>query len=182
MLAFETFSALAARGSLVPVTDTLLADFETPVSVLSRVKDDENVFLLESVEAGERYGRFSFIGLNARRVFRVINGRAFLDESGRRRELAVPAGEPPLFALRALMRGVTPAVPEGLPPFIGGAVGAIGYETVGEFERIPAPKPAPAGATLRAINGKFRAFTEARARGGRARDDRDDARRRPRDL
>ena len=146
MLAFETFSALAARGSLVPVTNTLLADFETPVSVLSRVKDDENVFLLESVEAGERYGRFSFIGLNARRVFRVINGRAFLDESGRRRELAVPAGEPPLFALRALMRGVTPAVPEGLPPFIGGAVGAIGYETVGEFERIPAPKPAPAGA------------------------------------
>lgn len=64
MLAFSEFARLAQQGNYVPVTLTLTADLETPVSILSRLKDDENVFLLESVEAGERFGRNSFIGLN----------------------------------------------------------------------------------------------------------------------
>lgn len=66
MLAFSEFARLAQQGNYVPVTLTLTADLETPVSILSRLKDDENVFLLESVEAGERFGRNSFIGLNPR--------------------------------------------------------------------------------------------------------------------
>ena len=57
MLAFSEFARLAQQGNYVPVTLTLTADLETPVSILSRLKDDENVFLLESVEAGERFGR-----------------------------------------------------------------------------------------------------------------------------
>ena len=51
MLAFSEFARLAQQGNYVPVTLTLTADLETPVSILSRLKDDENVFLLESVEA-----------------------------------------------------------------------------------------------------------------------------------
>ena len=66
MLAFSEFARLAQQGNYVPVTLTLTADLETPVSILSRLKDDEDVFLLESVEAGERFGRNSFIGLNPR--------------------------------------------------------------------------------------------------------------------
>ena len=53
MLAFSEFARLAQQGNYVPVTLTLTADLETPVSILSRLKDDEDVFLLESVEAGE---------------------------------------------------------------------------------------------------------------------------------
>ena len=71
MLAFSEFARLAQQGNYVPVTLTLTADLETPVSILSRLKDDENVFLLESVEAGERFGRNSFIGLNPRARFSV---------------------------------------------------------------------------------------------------------------
>ena len=50
---------------------------ETPVTVLARRQEDENVFLLESVEAGKRFGRYSFIGLNPRGVFTVKDGKAF---------------------------------------------------------------------------------------------------------
>lgn len=74
MLAFSEFARLAQQGNYVPVTLTLTADLETPVSILSRLKDDENVFLLESVEAGERFGRNSFIGLNPRARFSVEDG------------------------------------------------------------------------------------------------------------
>lgn len=50
-------------------------------------------------------------------------------------------------ALRTLMKGLMPALPPGMPAFIGGAVGAIGYEAVGEFENLPAPKPVLRGPT-----------------------------------
>ena len=146
MLSFQEFSDLARRGNLVPVTEKLVADTETPVSVLARLDKDENVFLLESVEAGERFGRYSFIGLNPKGVFTVENGRAFYaPANGQKRELPSPDG--PLMALRTLVKGLTPALPADMPAFIGGAVGAIGYEAVGEFERLPAPKPGLTGPT-----------------------------------
>lgn len=143
MLSFTEFSGLARRGNLVPVTQRVIADLETPVSVLARLKDDPNVFLLESVEAGERFGRWSFIGLTPRAVFTVEGGRAFVTDAAGRRELPAPEG--PFMALRSLVKGLRPAAPEGMPAFFGGAVGALGYETVGEFELLPAPKPGLAG-------------------------------------
>ena len=145
MLSYEKFAELAQKGNLIPVTETLIADLETPVSVLARLRHDENVFLLESVEAGERFGRYSFIGLNASAVFTVENGRAFVTTQEGRRELAAPEG--PFMALRQLVKGYRPAAPEGMPSFFGGAVGSIGYETVGEFERLPEPKPGLKGPT-----------------------------------
>lgn len=77
MLTFQEFSDLAQKGKLIPVTEKLAADMETPVTVLARLQEDENVFLLESVEAGKRFGRYSFIGLNPRGVFTVKDGKAF---------------------------------------------------------------------------------------------------------
>ncbi len=145
MLSFEEFSALARKGNLIPVTETLIADLDTPVSVLARLKDDENVFLLESVEAGERFGRYSFIGLNVKTLFTVENGRAYVTTEGEKREIPSPEG--PFMALRSLVKGFRPALPDGMPAFFGGAVGAIGYETIGEFEKLPDPKPGLAGPT-----------------------------------
>lgn len=146
MLTFQEFSDLAQKGNLIPVTEKLAADMETPVTVLARLQEDENVFLLESVEAGERFGRYSFIGLNPRGVFTVENGKAYYAPAeGKKRELAAPEG--PLMALRTLMKGLKPALPPDMPAFIGGAVGAIGYEAVGEFENLPAPKPGLRGPT-----------------------------------
>ncbi|MDR0932750.1 MAG: anthranilate synthase component I [Victivallales bacterium] len=145
MQSFEEFRELAQGVNLIPVVKTLIADLETPVSVLARLVNDENVFLLESVEAGERFGRYSFIGLNPRGVFTVESGKAYFADRTGKRELDAP--DEPFMALRGLLKGVRPAIVPGLPPLFGGAVGCLGYETVREFEALPEPKPGLEGPT-----------------------------------
>ena len=139
---FEKFSSLAETGVIVPVYKEVLADLETPVSVLARFADDENLFLLESVEGGERIGRFSFLGVNPRGLFQVRDGRArFIDATGAGQELNHQ--QYPLDALRQLISGKSVARDSELPPLPGGAVGYLGYEAAGMFERLPAPVTAP---------------------------------------
>ena len=74
----KAFEKFASQGNLIPVSREMLADHETPVSVLSRFAGDADVFLLESVEGGERFGRYSFIGVRPRNVFTVEDGAALL--------------------------------------------------------------------------------------------------------
>ena len=139
----EEFKALATRGNLVPVYREMLADMETPVSVFSRFVEDKHAFLLESVEGGERWGRFSFIGIHPYAVFTVEAGRALLRRADGVEELPVTDGRP-LHALRALLKQMKPVAVPGVPAFCGGAVGYMGYETVREFEpRLPVPKTNP---------------------------------------
>ena len=144
MVTFEEFERMASGANLIPVCQRVIADLETPVSVLARLADDENVFLLESVEAGEKFGRYSFIGLNPRGVFTVEQGRAFYQDREGRRELPAPEGA--FMALRELLKDVRPAAAPELPPLFGGAVGYLGYETVREFEKLPEPKSGLTGA------------------------------------
>jgi len=136
---FKEFEKYAARGNVIPVYREILADLETPVSVLSRFAGDDNVFLLESVEHGERFGRYSFLGVGARRVFTVeADGVAYLAEGGAKR----PVGRG-IMALRELMRPIRAVEVPGLPPLFGGAIGYLGYETVNEFEELPPPRRPP---------------------------------------
>ena len=139
MMKFEEFRQLAEEANLIPVVQRVLADLETPVSVLARFRDDENVFLLESVEAGERFGRYSFLGIHPRGVFTVEQGCPYYTDDTGKRELPAPEGA--FTALRGLLDGIRPAAVPDLPPLFGGAIGYIGYETVGEFEELPPPKP-----------------------------------------
>jgi anthranilate synthase component 1 len=137
----EEFHKLAEKGNLIPVYREHLADMETPVSTFARFAEDDQVFLFESVEGGERWGRFSFIGIHPQAVFSVENDTATLtDAAGNRKILASPDG--PLAALRDVLAKTRPVEVKGLPRFVGGAVGYIGYETVNEFERLPKPKAA----------------------------------------
>lgn len=119
---------LAGQYDLVPVYEEFLADSETPLSVLARFSDRENVFLLESMEGGERWGRYSFIGVDATPFLEV-------DHSGGR------TGR--LDMLRRIYKDVRVAPVPGVPRFFGGAVGFLAYEAVGEFERMPLPKRIP---------------------------------------
>ena len=137
---FKTFERYAARGNLIPVFREFIADLETPVSVLSRLVKEENVFLLESVEGGERFGRYSFIGLRPRGVFTVEEKGAFICSGGKRTRIGDG-----IFALREIFHGLRAVEVPGLPPLFGGAVGYIGYETVNEFEELPPPKTASPG-------------------------------------
>lgn len=132
---FRTFERYAGMGGMVPVYRERLADMETPVSVAARFSGDDNFFLLESVEGGERFGRYSFIGVGIEEVFTVEKGRAFLADRTGKREIGTG-----LAALRQVMQSRRAAEIPELPPLFGGAVGFIGYETVGEFEELPPPK------------------------------------------
>ena len=139
---FSEFEKYAAQGNVIPVYREILADLETPVSVLSRFTGDENVFLLESVEHGERFGRYSFLGVGARQVFTVENGAAFLADGAGKRQVGQG-----IMALREVMRGIRAVEVPGLPPLFGGASGYLGYETVNEFEELPVPRHPVTGPT-----------------------------------
>ena len=119
------YTRLAVDYDLVPVCREVLADMETPVSVLRRFADRQNAFLLESMEGGETWGRYSFVGVDPEVLFEADHAQG---------------GGDGLEALREVYRGVRAAELPGLPRFFGGAVGFIGYEAIGEFERMPEPK------------------------------------------
>jgi anthranilate synthase component 1 len=140
----EEFRALAERYSVVPVWQELLADLTTPVAAFSRVVGNEPGFLLESVEHGDRWGRWSFIG---RRPTATMVAR------GRRLEVTgqLPPGVPRdrgiLAAIEAVLAAYRSppvlALPAGarLPPLHGGMVGYLGYDVVREIERLPNVPP-----------------------------------------
>ncbi|HQB31206.1 MAG TPA: anthranilate synthase component I [Syntrophales bacterium] len=131
---FETFRKMAARGNLVPLCREILADLETPVSALKKLASRENVFLLESVEGGEKWGRYSFLGTDPRLVFRVRGGEVRIDENGS--SSIRPHGGDPLALLREILAPYRPVPVEGLPRFYGGAVGFLGYGMVRFFEKV----------------------------------------------
>jgi anthranilate synthase component 1 len=93
------------------------------------------VFLLESVEGGERWGRYSFLGVSARSQICVFRNTVEIREAGKTRQL--PHHNDPLDVLRQYMQGFRPAAIAGLPRFWGGMVGYFTYEMVSFFEAIP---------------------------------------------
>lgn len=132
----KEFAEGLCRGNLVPVCCDVLADTETPVSALAKIRrPGRPVFLLESVEGGERWGRYSFLGASASRHVRIFRDRVDLEENGGR--CSLDHGGDPLAVLRALMAPYRPVTLPGLPRFWGGLVGWFAYETVSFFERIP---------------------------------------------
>jgi anthranilate synthase component I len=132
---FETFAAQAREFTVVPVWREVLADLETPLSAFAKLVGDREGFLLESVEHAERWGRFSFLGRDPALTF-VARGR-HLEWIGGNPPPGVPSDEGTLAALDALLKRFRAPTQVGLPPFHGGIVGWIGYDTVREIERLP---------------------------------------------
>jgi anthranilate synthase component I len=128
------FLRLAAAHTLVPVYRTLTADLETPVSAFLRVAADEpQSFLLESVEGGEKVGRYTFIGIHPYRTIQARGSAITIQERGKSRTL-----EGDVFALlKEMLAGHNPARIAGLPPFTAGAVGCFAYDVVRQIERLP---------------------------------------------
>jgi len=144
---------LAANADTILLRATRPADLETPIGAFLRLDDGGPAYLLESVEGGERLGRYSFLGVGPRRLLEVRDGIARIQT----RPLSVPtftsdlpvetADAPdPLIAIRAFVprRRVQPT--EGMPRFTGGAVGALAYDAVSIFEpSVPLPERDPVG-------------------------------------
>ncbi len=144
---------LAANADTILLRATRPADLETPIGAFLRLDEGGPAYLLESVEGGERLGRYSFLGVGPRRLLEVRDGIARIQT----RPLSVPtytsdlpvetADAPdPLAAIRAFVprRRVQPT--EGMPRFTGGAVGALAYDAVSIFEpSVPLPERDPVG-------------------------------------
>lgn len=139
----STFLEKAKQGNLVPVWKEILADQETPVSAYERVRTylrargKAHTYLLESVEGGEKIGRYSFIGGSPRTIIRAYGRRVEIETNGD--PVQVLEDTDPLDALKSHMAQFTPVIDEpGLPRFVGGAVGFLGYDVVSQFEpRVP---------------------------------------------
>jgi len=131
---FSTFKTLAEQYSIVPVTDTMLADTITPVSAYLRLrKGARSSFLFESVEGSERFGRYSFIGRNPSFTLRTKNLQTII----RTPEDANTVVKNYFDNISTLIHGYTlPKLPD-LPRFTGGLVGFIGYDLIRHIENIP---------------------------------------------
>ncbi|MBE7464685.1 MAG: anthranilate synthase component I [Planctomycetes bacterium] len=142
----NAFRALAARhpDRLIPVHRRFLADTLTPVAAFTRLADAEYGFLLESVERGERIGRYSFVGAAPEVVFRgevVPKPQVAVERDGKKER---PRAGDPLAELETYLaahRGLAPDPAWGVPPFAGGAVGYLGYDIVRLCEARLAKKP-----------------------------------------
>jgi anthranilate synthase component I len=130
----DEFARLATNHTLVPVYATLTADLETPVSAFLRVAAEEpEAFLLESVEGGEKIGRYTFIGIRPYRKI-VARGRSIEVVEGKTEKKF--SGD--VFdVLKEALEGHTPARLPGLPPFTAGAVGYFAYDAVRLIEKLP---------------------------------------------
>ncbi|MAG33425.1 MAG: anthranilate synthase component I [Deltaproteobacteria bacterium] len=137
----EQFETLARQGNHVPVVREVLADLDTPLSLFRKIDDGRTAFLLESVEGGEKWARYSFLGVGARACFRARGSRVEWVENGETEQ--IEAGGDPLQVLRDRLRSFEAVQPTefALPRFIGGAVGMIGYDWVRFVEDIPDANP-----------------------------------------
>jgi anthranilate synthase component 1 len=158
-LSLREVRRMSGLADTILLTATRNADLETPMGAFMRFDDGGPAFLLESVEGGERLGRYSFMGVGPRRLLTVRDGVATIQS----RPVGVLDFAPdlptetfatpdPLTALRQFLpkRRILPS--EGIPRFPGGAVGALAYDAVSTFERtVPLPARDPIGVPMAAF-------------------------------
>ncbi len=130
----QEFHRLAAEWSVVPVWRELVADLTTPVAAFVRTVGDEPGFLLESVEHGERWSRFSFIG---RRPLGTLVARGRQVAATGQFPEGTPLDQGILAAIEHILSQWQSPVIDELPPLHGGLVGYLGYDVVREVEHLP---------------------------------------------
>ena len=132
---FKEFKKMTKIGNLIPVYTEIYADMETPVSAFSKIDDGKYSFLYESIEGGEKWARYSFLGTSPSLVFRCKGNDVDITINGK----TVSTGfvSDPLEILRGIMENYSPVKVKGLPRFTGGAIGFLGYDFVRFFEKLP---------------------------------------------
>jgi len=134
----KEFLSLAQQGNMVPIFREVTADTETPISLFKKVAHGPESFLLESVEGGQRWGRYSFIGYRPRLLVKARGEEIELSRNG---EKCGTFKASPLEYLKNLMKTFRAVPVEGLPRFFGGLVGYLSYEIVRFIENLPTFKP-----------------------------------------
>ena len=128
-LNLQQFSDLASAGyNRIPITREVLADMDTPLSAYHKLASGQYSYLFESVQGGEKWGRYSIIGLPCRTVLKVFGEHITVEHDGVVIEEADMAD--PLVFVEAFQKRYTAPDIEGLPAFFGGLVGYFAYDTV----------------------------------------------------
>jgi anthranilate synthase component 1 len=140
---FETFQSLYEKGEAQVLATSLVADLETPVSVMLKLADGQaNAFLLESVEGGAVRGRFSIIGMKPDIIWRFKRQQAEINRNARiSPQTFTPCESDPITELRALIAESRIDLPADLPPMASGLFGYMGYDSVRLVEDIPDGNP-----------------------------------------
>ncbi len=131
---FKEFEKKAKEGNLIPVYREILADLETPLTVFLKLKAKKG-FLLESVEGGEKWARYSFIGSDPSLTIEG-KGKNLTIQRGDLKE-KTGFSDNPLEIVSSELKKFKPVIMPNLPRFFGGFVGYIGYDTVRHFEKLP---------------------------------------------
>jgi anthranilate synthase component 1 len=163
----DEFAALAARGhNRIPVACEVLADLDTPLSTYLKLAAGPYSYLLESVQGGEKWGRYSIIGLPCRTVLRVSGHRVTVETDGQ--VVETHESDDPLAFVEAFRRRHDVAPVEDLPRFTGGLVGYFGYDTVRYIEpklaRCPNPDPLGTPDILLMVSEEVVVFDNLRGR------------------
>ncbi|HET6787058.1 MAG TPA: anthranilate synthase component I, partial [Aquabacterium sp.] len=144
MITQDDFNALAAQGhNRIPLVAQALADLDTPLSLYLKLTQGQPFsFLLESVEGGARFGRYSFVGLPARTLLRATGRQVEVLTDG---QVVESFEGNPLDFIAQYQQRFKVEVPQGLPRFIGGLAGYFGYDTVRHIEHRLAKVHKPGG-------------------------------------
>src|SRR6187549_2278325 len=114
-LSFDAFKALSSEGNVIPLYREILADFETPVSAFKKIDHGPSAYLLESIEGGEKWARYSFLGSGSPVVVYEDGGDLLVMQGTSKKRVASRGN--PLERLRELMEAYRPVTVPGLPPF-----------------------------------------------------------------
>ena len=125
----------------IPVVREVLADLDTPLSCYQKLADGAYSYLLESVRGGEKWGRYSIIGLPCETVLKISGKHARIEKNGELIEEANP--EDPLDFVEAFQSRYRVPKVEGLPLFNGGLVGYFSYDTIRYIEKSLAESTLP---------------------------------------
>ncbi len=141
----EAFAEMMEQAGLVPLYRIIVADLDTPLTIFAKVAEKEkHAFLFESMEGGEKWGRYSFIGLDPLLSFSSVGDSVTLRRSGDAtgvEDKEVREGVNPFIELRELLASFNASIAPGLPRFYGGAVGFLGYDMIRFIEEIPDQHP-----------------------------------------
>jgi anthranilate synthase component 1 len=132
---FDTFAVLAQQGNIVPIYREIMGDMETPVLAYKKLAQDSMSFLLESVEGGEKWGRYSFLGLHPSLVVKVQGDLVTVRDKGT--EARYEQVMDPFAVIRQVLGRYQAVSLPDLPRFYGGLVGYLSYDMVRYIERLP---------------------------------------------
>lgn len=130
---YEKFKQLSDNSKMVPVSLEISGDTETPITLFKKLCKTPNCYLLESIEGGEKWGRYSYIG---RKPFITVKAYGKQVIINKEKEVIYKNGNP-MEIIKEIIDEYNMVEMSNMPDFIGGAVGYIGYDTIRNYENLP---------------------------------------------